>query len=177
MAVVSKKSYGKEFEKAIQDGLSSVGSVTRLVDPTGKFAGVGNIADFVHYEYPYETWVECKSLYGNLFSVGDIKNQDKPLAGALSRNQINGLMEKSKHKGVMGAVVIWFIDHDLTIVVPIEELLAFIETSGKKSFNVKDLEREDGLFHYVLKGEKKRVMFEYDGQDFVEIVNDYHKEA
>jgi hypothetical protein len=154
---MSKVNRGKQFEEQVRTALENVPdtSVDRLIDPQNGFAGVRNICDFIAYHYPHQFYVECKSCYGNTLSIHT--NNPKNKYGAITNNQWEGLLEKSKTKGVIAGYVIWFIDHDITVFLS-AQYLEFIRNEGKKSVNIKDLDDS----WYIVPGNKKRVLFDYD---------------
>ena len=156
---------GKQFEDEIESAFKkcSEASIDRLNDPAAGYAGVRNICDFVVYSYPFQYYFECKSCYGNTLSIYS-KNPDNRY-GAITNNQWEGLVEKSVIPGVEAGVIVWFIDHDITAYVPIE-MLAGLRLSGAKSLNIKDIVNTN-VPHIRVPGRKKRVLFEYDGYEFL----------
>lgn len=145
---------GKDFEDCIREACEAVPdtSVTRLIDPQAGYAGVRNICDFIVYKYPTQFFLECKSIKGNTLNF----------KSDITKNQWDGLLEQSKVRGVVAGVVVWFIDHDQTIFVPIQNLEEMRQL-GEKSFNVTKWSIDD-WFH--IPGRKKRVYFEYDMEKF-----------
>jgi hypothetical protein len=75
-------------------------------------------------------------------------------------------MEKSQKYGVCAGVCVWFIDHDITVFVPIQQLHE-MSLTGQKSLNVKQIISNE-VQYVALPGRKKRVKFEYVGQKFME---------
>ena len=65
----------------------------------------------------------------------------------------------------MAGVVIWFIDHDITIFVPIQTLEE-LRKKGKKSVNIKDVLADNETYFYI-DGIKKRTFFDYDMHNFL----------
>lgn len=145
---------GKQFEDQIREAFEKVPntSVTRLIDPQNGYAGVRNICDFIVYHYPTQFFIECKSCYGNTLPFTNI-----------TKNQWDGLYEMSKIKGVVAGYMIWFIDHDRTIFVPAQSMIVHKEL-GEKSYNIAKQWDSD---YTEIKGEKKRVLFDYDMTEFV----------
>lgn len=145
---------GKDFEDCIREACEAVPdtSVTRLIDPQAGYAGVRNICDFIVYKYPTQFFLECKSIKGNTLNF----------KSDITKNQWDGLLEKSKVRGVVAGVVVWFIDHDQTIFVPIQNLEEMRQL-GEKSFNVTKWSVDD-WFH--IPGRKKRIYFEYAMEKF-----------
>ena len=62
---------GKQFENVIKTAFEKVDgvSIDRLHDQTTGFKGSSNICDFIVYKEPYEYYIECKSVHGNLLSI------------------------------------------------------------------------------------------------------------
>lgn len=146
---------GKDFEKAIKECFESVENVSfdRLPDPMAGYSGVRNICDFSMYHYPNMFYLECKCLYGNTLNY----------AGAITKNQWEGMYEKSKIFGCVAGVCVWFIDYDLTVFVNIKDLWEH-RNSGAKSLNIQDITGENSVPHFIIDGVKKKVMFRYFGE-------------
>lgn len=154
----SRPNRGKDFEKEIKTCFELVPhvSVDRLPDPMSGYSGVRNICDFSVFQSPDTFYIECKCHYGNTLNYkSDIRV-----------NQWDGLLEKSKIFGCVAGVVVWFIDHDVTAFVTIQDLLAH-RNSGHKSLNVVDITRDNSVPHFLVDGIKKRTMYKYLGEDFL----------
>lgn len=145
---MSKPNRGKDFENVIKKAFEKIDdvSIDRLHDQTSGFKGSKNICDFIVYKYPKQIYLECKCCYGNTLNFHNITD-----------NQWDGLYEKSQIAGVEAGVIIWFIDHDITVYIPIEKLVE-LKDAGYKSINVKDLP----IVSQIIDGTKKRVFFDYD---------------
>ena len=143
---------GKKFEDVIREAFKRVPDtvVTRLPDPTQGYLGIRNIADFIVYHYPYQYYIECKSVHGNRLPFSNITD-----------NQWNGMLEVSECRGVIAGVICWWVDKDVTKFIPIQELQSLKDT-GFKSIRY---DTPDGYIKDV-EGEKKRIYFEYDMEDF-----------
>ena len=150
------KNKGKQFEDVVKKAFEQVDgvSIDRLRDAPRKLKGVDNPSDFIVYKEPHEVYVECKSHRGNTLPFSCIRPE-----------QITGMYEKSKIQGVKAGIIVWYIDHDLTVWVPIDEVVSMIE-SGYKSINIKDLNYPRNIIR--IEGKKKRVYFDYDMQKFLE---------
>jgi hypothetical protein len=99
-------------------------------------------------------YIECKSHKGNTLPFSCIRDA-----------QYYGLQEKAKIDGVMAGIMIWYIDHDATVFVPIDEVVRIREEEGEKSINYyKILNRK----HIIVPGRKKRTYFEYNMERFLE---------
>ena len=144
---------GKQFEARIKEAFERVEncSVDRLLDPQAGYAGIRNICDFIVYKEPNEYYIECKSHQGNTLPFTCITD-----------NQWQGLLEKSKIKGVHAGVIVWFIDHDKTFYCDIRKLEE-LKSKGNKSINIKETQ-----MFIELSGKKKRILFDYDMNKFFE---------
>ena len=150
---------GKQFENAIRKCFEQVEgvSIDRLNDNTAGFKGVSGICDFIVYKYPNIMYLECKSCHGNTFPLSNITD-----------NQRKGMLEKSNIYGVLAGVIIWWVDKDLTVFVPIKEIQR-LKDEDNKSISANAV--LDGyIWCYEIPGKKKRVFFDYDMQKFLEDV-------
>ena len=148
-------SKGKQFESVVHESFEKLPdvSVDRLRDAPKKQKGVDNPADFIVYKKPHEVYVECKSHKGNTLPFSCIRP-----------NQIEGMTQKAKIEGVKCGLLIWYIEHDATIWVPIETVNQLIAEGEKSIHYFKIINRN----HIVVHGKKKRVYFEYDMNRFLE---------
>jgi len=156
---MARANKGKIFEDVIKRSFEEVEdvSIDRLRDAPKKLKNVDNPSDFIVYKYPHQIYVECKSHKGNTLPFSCIREE-----------QITGMLEKSKINGVLAGVIVWFIDHDLTVWIPINEI-AFWRDIGNKSINIKNIQDKhtERIRHIVIQGKKKRVYFEYDMENFL----------
>lgn len=162
------KNRGKQFEQLIKKAFEKFSdvSIDRIPDQTMKYKGATNICDFIVYKYPYEYYIECKSVQGNTLSIHSLPKADKKgnlygFYGDIRDNQWNGLLEKSKVPGVIAGVIIWFIDKDITIFIPMQELAKHREL-GNKSVKY-DYQSPNAI---IISGTKKRTLFDYDMTSF-----------
>ena len=144
---------GKQFEDIIKQCFLKVPnvSVDRLHDQTTGYMGSSNICDFIVYKKPYEWYIECKSVKGASLPFVNITD-----------TQWNGLLEKSKIRGVNAGIMCWFIDKDITVWIPMYQLEFLRKEFNKKSINYQELDAAN-----VITGIKKRVFFEYDMEEFL----------
>ena len=151
-------SRGKQFEDMIKKAFLKHPDISldRFPDPMAGYAGIRNICDFGVYRLPYQYYFECKAFSGNTLNF----------ASAITKDQWDGLVEKSKIPGVMAGIIVWFIEHDTTTFVPIQELKR-IRDAGAKSLNVKYLAAGNPL-NIIVPGRKKRILFEYDAKTFLD---------
>lgn len=160
---MNRTNRGKDFEKEIKNSLKLIpdASVDRLPDPMGGYSGVKNICDFSVFHSPDNFYLECKCLYGNTLNF----------KSAITQNQWDGMLEKSKIRRCVAGVVVWFIDYDVTAFVSIQNLNES-KNKGNKSLNIEDIIGDEPIPHFLVDGVKKRTMFTYFGQDFL---NKLHK--
>jgi len=152
---------GKQFEDVIKSAFEQVEdvSIDRLHDQTTGYYGSKNICDFIVYKYPYQYYIECKSVHGNTLPLSNITD-----------NQYNGMLEKSEIQGVKAGVICWWVDKDVTLFIPIQ-VLQFMQDIAKKSIRYDDIYNYDGYPDIIeIKGKKKRIFFEYDMNKFFEEV-------
>lgn len=155
---------GKEFEDVIRECFSKVEnvSVDRIHDQTTGYKGSTNICDIIAYRKPYIYYIECKSVHGNRLSISSTDPKHK--YGNITNTQWEGLLEKSKIDGVVAGVICWWVDKDITLFMPIQEL-ELQRNHGWKSIKY-DIPRENGIIEIL--GKKKRVFFNYEMEDFLE---------
>lgn len=155
---------GKNFEDVVKSDIERLESVyiQRLYDPQGGQLGVSNPADFIAYKKPQFYLLECKSTHANTLSIYTAPNPKKKKYGAFSNTQWEGMLDATK-KGVVAGGLVWWIDHDVTKFIPIQELEK-LRSAGAKSIRY-DLDIPNSL---VIKGQKKRVYFDYDFSEFFE---------
>ena len=160
---------GKQFEGQIRKSLekypNSISS-DRFPDPMAGYAGIRNICDFGVYSFPNQFYFECKSFCGNTLNF----------KSDITKDQWEGLKEKSMVYGVHAGILAWFIDHDVTVYVNIKELVK-LRDNGEKSLNIKHITEERIKYHTV-PGVKKRVLFEYDMWALLSVIKvmDYGEE-
>ena len=148
---------GKDFEEVIRKSFEKVPdtNVERMADPVQGYLGVRNHADFIVYHKPYEYHIECKSVHGNTLPFSNI-----------TKNQWDGLLEVSKIDGIIAGVIVWFVDRDITLFIPIQTL-QLMKDVGIKSIRYDVLDDCEGDTDILeIKGKRKRVFFDYSMQDF-----------
>jgi len=145
---------GKEFENVIRKGFEDLPDTTveRLPDPTMGYLGVRNKCDFLIYHFPFQYYIECKS----------VKDHRLPMAN-VTFNQRTGMLEASEKDGVIAGIICWFIHEDRTIFIPIQTFEKY-RKAGERSINLRN--PWDDTFIEIT-GKKKRVFFEYDLAEFV----------
>ena len=121
------KSHGKQFELKVREDLKKVPGISsdRLVDVQNGFFGVRNVSDLIFYRYPFICYGEIKSHLGNTFPIANLTQYEKLLA-------------KKGIKGVRAGVILWLINHNHVIWIPIETFEQ-MKNDNVKSFNIKML--------------------------------------
>lgn len=151
---------GKPFEKHIEEAFNRVAgvSVDRIHDQTTRFKGSKNVSDYIVYKRPHEYYIECKSTTTNTLSFAKITQWD-------------ALLEKSNYDGVISGVMIWFINRDVTMFIPIQSL-EIAKHNGCKSvpYNCLEVDKGKGFYGFNIAGRKKKVYFDYDMTKFFEDV-------
>ena len=166
------KNKGKGFEQAVKESFEKIPnvSVDRIPDQVTRYLGSTNICDFVVYQYPHQYYLECKSVHGNTLSIYSEPKLGKDgklhgFYGNIRDNQWEGLLEKSKIQGVVAGVLCWWVDKDVTLFLSID-LLQDLYEAGCKSVRY-DVDYDVSVPIVEIKGEKKRVYFDYDMTDFL----------
>ena len=161
---------GKQFEEVIESAFEKVSdvSVVRLHDQTTGYLGSSNHCDFIVYKKPYEYHIECKSVHGNTLSIHSIPKPDKHgvlhgFYGNITDTQWEGLLEKSRIKGVFAGVICWWVDKDVTKFIPIQAL------EHERFIGAKSVRYDSNSFSNIdIVGKKKRVFFDYDMGGFLD---------
>lgn len=170
---------GKAFESHIKkafEKLSDV-SIDRLFDPMVGYAGINNICDFIVYSYPYQYYIECKTVHGNTLSIHSVPKPDKNgvlhgFYGNITDTQWEGLAEKATIYGVVAGVICWWVDKDVTLFLDIRALEC-LRKSGYKSVRY-DNDKWTNLI-FPLTGTKQRVFFDYDMRNFLRTIENIKK--
>ena len=141
--------YGKAWEQKIREDFVKVqgSTVDRIYDSVSGYKSISNISDFIGYIYPNIFYLEAKSCKGNTFPLTKLTQY-----------------EKLKHKvgvpGVRVGVLLWFIEHDVVLYVPVSTVTKLIE-DGKKSVNVK-MATDNSYNVKVVPSSKRRVFLDCD---------------
>lgn len=144
---------GKQFEKVVQSCFERVEgvSIDRIHDQTTHYKGSTNLCDFIVYKKPYEYYIECKTTHGRSWPINNLTN-----------NQYRGMLEKSQIEGVAAGVLLWFVEDDTTMYIPIQVIKEL------KEHDVKSIRYD---FHHrdrvLIMGYKKRTFFTYYMNDFL----------
>lgn len=158
------KNRGKQFEAEIKKAFEHSAEthyLLRLYDPGFGFKSVKNFADFVLFVSPYLFFLECKSTDGGTFNFTQITD-----------NQIEGLYKAHLIHKVMAGVIVWFKEKDFTCFIPIQEIARW-KKLGYKSIAYNSI---DSLHHIVLSGEKRRALFTYNADQFIQSLKRFAEE-
>lgn len=139
---------GKSFELKVREDLKKVPgiSIDRLTDSMSGYYNVKNISDLIFYRYPFICYGEIKSHLGNTFPLANLTQYEK-------------LLTKKDIKGVRAGVILWFIEHDKVLWVPIKTFER-AKQDGLKSISVKmDFEKYNIL---EIPSVKRRVFLDSD---------------
>ena len=123
--------YGKKWEAKVKEDFAKLpnSTVDRIYDVTIGRKSISNISDHIGYVYPNIFYLEVKSIHGNTFPLTNLTQYDK-------------LVEKVGIPGVRAGVILWYIDHQKVVYVPISTVTKLKEDQ-KKSVNVKMIGGED----------------------------------
>lgn len=141
---------GKKFESKFKEDFTKSfpgGTIDRLYDQVSGYKAISNISDFIGYNYPNMFYLEVKSHKGNTFPLDNLSQYDK-------------LVVKVGIKGVRAGVVIWFVEHNRVIYVPIKTVTK-MKLDGKKSVNIRTID-EDGYRYFEIPSVMKRVFMDSD---------------
>ena len=138
---------GKQFEAKFKSDWKDTMSkcIDRLYDSMSGYVSISNISDFIAFKKPNIFYLECKSHEGNTFPISCLTQYDK-------------LTCKVGIEGVRAGVILWMIDHDTVLYVPISTFTKLIK-DGKKSFNIK-MVGDDTYPSIVIPSIKKRVFMD-----------------
>ena len=82
----------------------------------------------------------------------------------IRQNQIDGLLEASKHNLVAGLIINFRNEYNDTFFITIDEFIDMTSSLNKKSFNVKDLESIGAI---RIESTKKRTRYTYNIENLV----------
>lgn len=143
---------GKQFEQKFKsDVLATIPdcSIDRLIDQQSGYATISNISDFILYKKPNIFYTECKSHKGNTFPLANLTQYDK-------------LLGKVGIPGVRAGVVLWMIEHDVVLYLPIS-FITYLKENNYKSFNVKMIaDNELNNMFKIIPSVKKRIFMDSD---------------
>ena len=140
------KQFEKDFEKScksyfyrLKDGTSSWGNQENT-----RFQAKNDFDCFI-FKSPHLYGIELKSVKGKSFPFSNLKD-----------SQIKGLLKIDEHYNGHGYLIINFREVEMTYAIKIKDLVKHIESTTKKSINVKDVE---GI---LIPQRKLKVNYRYD---------------
>lgn len=142
------KNYGKEFEQKFKEDFLKLEDSTldRLYDVTTGYKSIKQVSDFIGYVFPNIFYIECKSHRGASIPMENITQYDK-------------LKKKIGIPGVRSGVILWLIDKDKVLYVPMSTVKHLKEDIGEKSIGVRHLEEHNII---EIPSVKKRVFMDSD---------------
>lgn len=144
-------SRGKKFEERFKkDWIDSVKEsfIYRLNDQMSGYMGSSNICDFICYNYPNIFIIDCKSIQGNTLPFSDLRQYDK-------------MLEYKNIKGLYVGFIVWFVDHDRVLWIPIQTMEK-IKGEGLKSFNIRKMVDPADYFFLEIPSYKMRTFMKSD---------------
>ena len=89
------------------------------------YMGQRNVGDFICYKYPNIFLIDTKSIQGNTLPFSDLRQYDQ-------------MLEYKNIKGVRVGFVVWFVDHDKVLWIPVQTMEK-IQKEGLKSYNIRKM--------------------------------------
>ena len=102
-----------------------------------------------------------------LWELKSTKNTSVPLT-MIRQNQIDGLLEASKHNLVAGLIINFRNEYNDTFFITIDEFIDMTSSLNKKSFNVKDLESIGAI---RIESTKKRTRYTYNIENLIKEIH------
>ena len=90
------------------------------------YKAIKQVSDFIGYVYPNIFYIECKSHRGASIPMANITQYDK-------------LIKKAGIQGVRAGVVLWLVDKDKVLYIPMSTVKQ-LKDSGEKSIGIRHLE-------------------------------------
>ena len=141
------KNYGKEFEQKFKEDFLKIkdSTIDRLYDVVTGYKSIKQVSDFIGYKFPNIFYIECKSHRGASIPMVNITQYDR-------------LKEKVGIPGVRVGVVLWLIDQDVVMYIPMSTITK-LKKDGEKSIGIRHLEDYN---IYTIPSVKKRVFMDSD---------------
>lgn len=153
MALNKGKAFEEKFKTDFKKSFPN-GTIDRIYDTVNGYRTITNVSDFIGYSYPCIMYCECKSHQGNTWNFSYFTQFEK-------------LKSKIGIKGVIAGVILWMIDHDVVVFLPVEEV-AKMKKDGHKSFNIKMLDEK--MYNIIVfDSVKKRVFLDTDYSKLLEL--------
>lgn len=143
------KNYGKEFEQKFKEDWMKTfpnGLLYRLPDQLSGYKNTSrNLCDFIGFNLNTLYLIECKSHRGASIPIANITQYDK-------------LKDKVGIKGVRAGVVLWLIDKDIVMYVPMSTITQ-LKKDEEKSIGIRHLNDYNII---QIPSTKKRVFMDSD---------------
>lgn len=169
---------GKKFENNFRASVPDDVFYYRLRDAAQSFQksdnlrfGCKNPCDAFLYKYPVLIAVELKNVASSSISF----ERDKTEKGVIHFHQIEALRKFALHDGIVSGFILNFRHKDGTencYFLHIKDFNEIIRTTDKKSFNEKDLLKNN---HIVIENKKKRINYTYNISKFLEDIKSTYK--
>lgn len=151
-------SRGKQFEDRFRKNWSDTvpdSLCYRLYDTMGGFKAVSNVGDFICYKVPNVYLIDCKSIQGNTLPFSDLRQYDQ-------------MLEYKDITGVYAGFIVWFVDHDKVLWIPIQTMEK-IKSEGLKSYNIRKMLDDPGYFALNIPSVKLRTFMNSNYSKLVEL--------
>lgn len=150
---------GKQFEQHIRKQFEKLDNtfVLRLYDVTMGYSKIDNPCDFIVFKDGTLNLFECKAIHGNTLNF----------KAHIRQNQWDKMLKYTMLVGVNAGILVWFIDHDITLFLDIYDLNDY-RNKGYKSFNI--ISDIFSVPSVGIKGKKKKTFFEYDLEKLLEAI-------
>lgn len=167
---------GKDFENQFKASVNELIYYRRINDPAQSFNHTNNLRfslqnpyDCFIYFYPTLFTLELKSTEGTSITFYredfiDKENKDKKYSFMVKRNQIAGLTESARFKGIISGLILNFRKTNHTFFIHINDFNSMVKDLDKKSFNEQDVINNNG---YLIEQTLKRVKYTYNIQKFI----------
>jgi hypothetical protein len=150
------KNYGKEFEQKFKEDFLKIenSSLDRLYDTMNGYKSISQISDFIGYIYPNIFYLECKSHRGASMPIANITQYEK-------------LKGKIGIPGVRTGVILWLIDKDTVMYVPMSTI-AKLKLDGEKSIGTRHIDKYNIK---TIPSTKKRIFMDSDYSSLISLVD------
>ena len=164
---------GKKFETSFKNSVLDTVYFQRINDPAQSFNqsntlrfSLQNPYDCFMYYFPNLFTLELKSTKQSslTFFREDFLEKGKKKTFMVKKNQIEGLSESSKHKGVISGLILNFRNTNRTYFLHINDFKNMTEILDKKSFNEEDVINNNG---HLIEQTLKKVNYKYNIEKFI----------
>lgn len=157
---MTDNSIGKKAEEKIRKWLDKPEEgycFDRIPDQLTGFYGSKNICDFTLFKAPYMYYIESKATWSDNFPFSMI-----------SEYQYDNLLKKSKIENVHGIIIVLFATAQRAVIIDINEIDKLMK-SGKKSINIKKIDKWTIKYHEIETIPSKKALLDYTGEIPVDI--------